>query len=178
MVAALFAAVTISASALTPAQTRAIDKAVSTAKVLKVPAVASELVVKASATDRQDIVVQVIRSTKSFKAGALIQTVSAISKACPEMASVAASTAASFSKSSAAKIAKTAIKAAPAYEAAIVAEVSEVAPEYAEVINAVAASTPTVTFGEIQGKDVSTIPALPIVLEDGADPSRKPYTAP
>jgi len=98
LIAAVLIAASVSANALTTEQLSAIENTISSAKLAKVGTVASEMVTKATAADRKDVVIQVIRATKSHKAGALVQTVVAISKENPDMASLAASTAASLSK--------------------------------------------------------------------------------
>lgn len=136
LLAAIFVAAAVSANALTPAQVKAIDETISGAKLRNVSSVATELLTKANASDREDVVVQVIRATKSSKAGALIQTVKAISESNPELAPLAAATAADLQKSLSVKLAKVAIKAAPAYASEIVAEVSSVAPKYAAEVEA------------------------------------------
>lgn len=179
LIAALLVAATVSASALTTEQVSVIEDSISNAKLAKVGATASELVTKATEADRQDVVVQVIRATKSHKAGALVQTVVAISKANPEMASVAASTAANLSKKQALKIATAAMKAAPAYADAISTEVASVAPEYAAQITAAAAKVPVYVGKDAAGNTTgyATIYS-PRTTETHADPNRKPYTKP
>lgn len=136
LLAAIFVAAAVSANALTPAQVNAIDEAISGAKLRNVSSVATELLTKANASDREDVLAQVIRATKSSKAGALVQTVKAISESNPELAPLAAATAADLQKSMSVKLAKVAIKAAPAYANEIVAEVSAVAPKYAAEVEA------------------------------------------
>lgn len=136
LLAAIFVAAAVSANALTPAQVKTIDETISGAKLRNVSSVATELLTKANASDREDVVVQVIRATKSSKAGALIQTVKAIAESNPELAPLAAATAADLQKSLSVKLAKVAIKAAPAYASEIVAEVSSVAPKYAAEVEA------------------------------------------
>ncbi len=155
LLAAIFVAAAVSANALTPAQVKAIDETISGAKLRNVSSVATELLTKANASDREDVVVQVIRATKSSKAGALIQTVKAISESNPELAPLAAATAADLQKSLSVKLAKVAIKAAPAYASEIVAEVSSVAPKYAAEVEAATGPLDptilpqmTVNFGE------------------------------
>ena len=154
LLAAIFVAAAVSANALTPAQVNAIDEAISGAKLRNVSSVATELLTKANASDREDVLAQVIRATKSTKAGALIQTVKAISESNPELAPLAAAKAADLQKSLAVKLAKVAIKAAPAYASEIVTEVSAVAPKYAAEVEAAA-------VGEI---DPSLIPLDPTKL--------------
>ncbi len=155
LLAAIFVAAAVSANALTPAQVSAIDQTISGAKLRNVSTVATELLTKANASDREDVLVQVIRATKSSKAGALIQTVKAISESNPELAPLAAATAADLQKSLSVKLAKVAIKAAPAYASEIVAEVSSVAPKYAAEVEAATGPLDptilpqmTVNFGE------------------------------
>ncbi len=155
LLAAIFVAAAVSANALTPAQVKTIDETISGAKLRNVSSVATELLTKANASDREDVVVQVIRATKSSKAGALIQTVKAISESNPELAPLAAATAADLQKSLSVKLAKVAIKAAPAYASEIVAEVSSVAPKYAAEVEAATGPLDptilpqmTVNFGE------------------------------
>ncbi|MBR5605952.1 MAG: hypothetical protein IKW70_05915 [Verrucomicrobia bacterium] len=153
LLAAIFVAAAVSANALTPAQVNAIDEAISGAKLRNVSSVATELLTKANASDREDVLAQVIRATKSTKAGALIQTVKAISESNPELAPLAAAKAADLQKSLAVKLAKVAIKAAPAYASEIVTEVSAVAPKYAAEVEA--------AVGEI---DPSLLPLDPTTL--------------
>ena len=153
LLAAIFVAAAVSANALTPAQVNAIDEAISGAKLRNVSSVATELLTKANASDREDVLAQVIRATKSTKAGALIQTVKAISESNPELAPLAAAKAADLQKSLAVKLAKVAIKAAPAYASEIVTEVSAVAPKYAAEVEA--------AVGEI---DPSLVPLDPTKL--------------
>ena len=153
LLAAIFVAAAVSANALTPAQVNAIDEAISGAKLRNVSSVATELLTKANASDREDVLAQVIRATKSTKAGALIQTVKAISESNPELAPLAAAKAADLQKSLAVKLAKVAIKAAPAYASEIVTEVSAVAPKYAAEVEA--------AVGEI---DPSLVPLDPTTL--------------
>ena len=153
LLAAIFVAAAVSANALTPAQVNAIDEAISGAKLRNVSSVATELLTKANASDREDVLAQVIRATKSTKAGALIQTVKAISESNPELAPLAAAKAADLQKSLAVKLAKVAIKAAPAYASEIVTEVSAVAPKYAAEVEA--------AIGEI---DPSLVPLDPTKL--------------
>ena len=153
LLAAIFVAAAVSANALTPAQVNAIDEAISGAKLRNVSSVATELLTKANASDREDVLAQVIRATKSTKAGALIQTVKAISESNPELAPLAAAKAADLQKSLAVKLAKVAIKAAPAYASEIVTEVSAVAPKYAAEVEA--------AVGEI---DPSLLPLDPTKL--------------
>ena len=153
LLAAIFVAAAVSANALTPAQVNAIDEAISGAKLRNVSSVATELLTKANASDREDVLAQVIRATKSSKAGALVQTVKAIAESNPELAPLAAAKAADLQKSLAVKLAKVAIKAAPAYANEIVAEVSAVAPKYAAEVEAavdgeVLPPHVTVNFGE------------------------------
>lgn len=136
LLAAIFVAAAVSANALTPAQVSAIDQTISGAKLRNVSTVATELLTKANASDREDVLVQVIRATKSSKAGALVQTVKAISESNPELAPLAAATAADLQKSMSVKLAKVAIKAAPAYANEIVEKVSSVAPKYAAEVKA------------------------------------------
>ena len=152
LLAAIFVAAAVSANALTPAQVSAIDQTISGAKLRNVSTVATELLTKANASDREDVLVQVIRATKSSKAGALVQTVKAISESNPELAPLAAATAADLQKSLSVKLAKVAIKAAPAYANEIVEKVSSVAPKYAAEVKAATDPTilpqMTVNFGE------------------------------
>ncbi len=186
--AALFAALAVSASAaLSTAQISAIDKSIDKAKTMNVPKVAAKLVEDASSADRQDVVVQVIRSTKAHKAGAMERTVKAISEKCPEMASVAAVTAVGFSKSSAARITKIAVKAAPEYAEDIANEVTKVAPAYAEDVMAVSAGKPVVAemtvvqpvFGkDAFGNDVQKLIVRVVAVKPGVDPRRPVYVAP
>ena len=138
LLAAIFVAAAVSANALTPAQVSAIDQTISGAKLRNVSTVATELLTKANASDREDVLVQVIRATKSSKAGALVQTVKAISESNPELAPLVAATAADLQKSLSVKLAKVAIKAAPAYANEIVEKVSSVAPKYAAEVEAAA----------------------------------------
>ena len=153
LLAAIFVAAAVSANALTPAQVNAIDEAISGAKLRNVSSVATELLTKANASDREDVLAQVIRATKSSKAGALVQTVKAIAESNPELAPLAAAKAADLQKSLAVKLAKVAIKAAPAYASEIVTEVSAVAPKYAAEVEA--------AVGEI---DPSLLPLDPTTL--------------
>ncbi|MDI9401051.1 MAG: hypothetical protein ACOX2U_04175 [Limisphaerales bacterium] len=149
LIAAVLVAASVSANALTAEQLSVIENTISGAKLAKVGTVASELVTKATEADRKDVVVQVVRATKSHKAGALVQTVVAISKENPDMAPLAASTAVSLSKRQAVKIAKAAMQAAPAYVENISREVAVAAPQYAAQV--LAAATPKVPV--FPGKD-------------------------
>ena len=180
--AALLIAAVVSANALTPAQVSAIDESISNAKLRNVSALASEMVVKATKADQKDVVTQVIRATKSYKAGALLQTVTAISKATPEMAPVAAATASSLSKSQSVKIAKAAMKVAPAYAEAIAQQVSAVSPTASDAVRAAAAGTKVETFlGEdVHGEKAPALrPNFDLVFEDASyDKDRKPYIQP
>ena len=191
LLAAIFVAAAVSANALTPAQVNAIDEAISGAKLRNVSSVATELLTKANASDREDVLAQVIRATKSTKAGALIQTVKAISESNPELAPLAAAKAADLQKSLAVKLAKVAIKAAPAYASEIVTEVSSVAPKYAaEVEAAVGEIDPslvpldptklpqvTVNFGQDAFGNDSTVVRLhqPIAVTEGTVPFERRY---
>jgi len=171
LLAAIFVAAAVSANALTPAQVNAIDEAISGAKLRNVSSVATELLTKANASDREDVLAQVIRATKSTKAGALIQTVKAISESNPELAPLAAAKAADLQKSLAVKLAKVAIKAAPAYANEIVAEVSAVAPKYAAEVEAAIDPLDPTTLPQVTvnfGQDAYGNPAPGVLLHQVA----------
>lgn len=175
LIAAVLIAASVSANALTTEQLSAIENTISGAKLAKVGTVASELVTKATAADRKDVVIQVVRATKSHKAGALVQTVVAISKENPDMAPLAASTAASLSKKQAVKIAKAAMQAAPAYVESISREVSVAAPNYAEqVLAAAAPKLPIFPGKDAYGNDAgySTMYS-PLALDPGSSDDRR-----
>ena len=171
LLAAIFVAAAVSANALTPAQVNAIDEAISGAKLRNVSSVATELLTKANASDREDVLAQVIRATKSSKAGALVQTVKAISESNPELAPLAAATAADLQKSLSVKLAKVAIKAAPAYANEIVAEVSAVAPKYAAEVEAAIDPLDPTTLPQVTvnfGQDAYGNPAPGVLLHQVA----------
>ena len=176
VLAAIMIAAVVSANALTPAQISTIDDTISGAKLRNVSSVATEMVEKSAAADRKDIAVQIVRSVKSYKAGALVQTVAAISKENPELAPAVAAAAASLSNSQAVKIAKVASAAAPAYANQIAKQVSTVAPKYSKVI---LAATATVEIAkDISGAEVTAPVEISEMKPVDEGPRRPAYTAP
>jgi hypothetical protein len=109
-----------SASAITPAQTKAIKKAVTSVPVAEMPATAAKLVTEASKEDREAVAVTAVRAGiyKSRSSARLL--VSAVVKAAPETASAVTMAASEMEAGQAGYIASAAISAAPSAKNQIV----------------------------------------------------------
>ena len=107
------------------------------------PAKAAQLVKKAKARDRAITTVNVVKAALAAHPAGASPVVFSISKAVPEMAPIAAGTAAELQPQQAVAIAKAAASAAPSQAAKIVVAVSRAVPDsYREVAGAVCDAVP------------------------------------
>jgi hypothetical protein len=121
-IAALFVAMSVaapSAFALTAAQTSAIKKAVTGVAVPEMPAMAAELVVKASKEDREAVAVTAVRAAIYKNRSAAASVVAAVAKVAPDLASAITLAATQMERDQVSAIASAAITAAPGARTAI-----------------------------------------------------------
>ncbi len=118
-------------------------EALSSVKVLEMPAKAAELVKQTAAKDRETITATVVKNAADLKPTALPTVVGAIAKSNPEMAATAAGVAVAAQPKLCVDIAKAAAASAPARASEIVTAICKVLPkEYHAVAVAVAKIVP------------------------------------
>jgi len=126
----------------------------------ELPARAAEMVRTAKARERRQVSVQVVKEAVLLSPAAAGTVVAAICRAVPEMASIAAGTAAEAQPQQASLIARAAAAAAPAQAGQIVTAVCRAVPnEYRAVAAAVAEAAPTRTREVLRAVAVA-IPGL------------------
>jgi hypothetical protein len=129
----------------------------------ELPALAAKLVKDAKPQDREAVTIEVVKAAVGINPAAAPQIVSAIAKAVPEMAAVAAGTAAEQQPKLAGAITKAAAAAAPSKAGRIVMAVAGVVTnEYRFIAVAAAEAAPT------YGKDILKAVAT-------TNPKLKPY---
>lgn len=131
----------------------------------EMPAKAAQMVKKAKARDWGNTTVGVVKAAVSISPASAPAVVGAVSRAVPEMASIAASTAAAEQPKQAAAISKAAAAAAPAKAGKIVTAVCrEVPAQYRMVAVAAAEAAPTASREIVAGVG-SAIPEMKAGLE-------------
>ncbi len=169
-------------------KTASLEQALLGTPAAELPAKAAELVKGAKTLDQSFITVEVVKSAIRLNPVSGTAVVSAIARAVPEMASIAAATAAEEQSERAAEMAKAAAAAAPTRAGVIVTAVCQVAPKQyrqiaiaaadaapgssPEVLHSVAAVFPDLRNGiEHTLANVKGVPpAVPRVLEANRDP--------
>jgi hypothetical protein len=130
---------------------QAADRAAGTAEVLaligvpapEMPAKAAELVKAAKVRERGAVTVNAVTTATALNAAGTPTVVSAIAKAVPDMAAIAAGTAAGQQPKQAVEITRAAVTAAPGKAGKIVAAVCRVAPQdYRNIAQAAAQAAP------------------------------------
>jgi hypothetical protein len=131
----------------------------------ELPAKAAALVKAAKVTDRETTTINVVKAALTTNSVAAPSIVGAISRAVPEMASVAAATAATVLPRQASVIAMAAASAAPSEIRKIVSAVCRAVPsEYANVANAVAQIAPAASR-EILSAVADAFPVLKSIVD-------------
>ncbi|HWX22743.1 MAG TPA: hypothetical protein VN578_22805 [Candidatus Binatia bacterium] len=125
------------------AKTSALHQTLSQVPAAEMPAKAGELVKAAKARDRGFLTVDVVKTAIAINPVAAPAIVGAISRAVPDMASIAASTAAELQPKLAPEIAKAAAAAAPSKAGKIVVAICRVVPQqYHDIATNVAQAAP------------------------------------
>jgi hypothetical protein len=120
------------------------NEILSAASTVELPATAADLVLHAKARDRSATTLNVVKGAVGINPAAAPAIVSAVARAVPDMASVAAGAAAAEQPKQASAIAKAAAAAAPSQAGKIVAAVCRVVPkEYRNVAVAVSQVVPS-----------------------------------
>jgi hypothetical protein len=161
LLAALLSLGISASAALTDAQTASVKKAFNKVPALELPAKAARMVTQASASVKEDMAVEVVRTIIAKNPASAVAVVSAISAACPEVAPAVAAAASSMLKEQAVMIVAAAEKAAPKFSSKIYAAVSTAVPSAQAKLQArstsraaaspVASGTITVVSGPIAG---------------------------
>lgn len=139
--------------------------ALTTVPAPEMPAKAADLVKAANARDRGSVTVNVMTAATALNPAGVTTVVSAIAKAVPDMASVAAETAAAQQPKQAAEIARAAVAAAPSKTGKIVAAVCRAAPQdYRNIARAAAQAAPGMSKEILQAL-ATTFPDLKIGIE-------------
>ena len=143
-----------SAFAITAAQAKAVKKAVTSAPVAEMPAVAAQLVKDAAKQDREAVAVTAVRAGiyKSRSSARLM--VAAVAKVAPEVAGAVTRAASEMEAGQASQIASAAIKAAPSAKNEIVSEA-----------NRVPKPTAPATVTRVRGS--AQVPATGVVQQSG-----------
>jgi hypothetical protein len=136
------------------------NETLSTVPAAELPAKAADLVLQAKPRSRQNVTINVVKSAVGLNPAAAPAIVAAIARAVPEMASVAAGTAAAEQPKQASAIAKAAAAAAPAKAGQIVLATCRAVPNaYRDIAVAVAQVVPGAS-NEIVNAVGSAIPEL------------------
>jgi hypothetical protein len=131
VLAALLSFGVSSANAIPEAQAKSIKSTLASTPVLELAPKAAEIVLKASANDREEVAVTVVRTIVSKKPTVARDVVVAIVKVAPEVSAAVASAAAKLVPSQAGVIARDAAAYAPAQARSIAAAVANVSPNSA-----------------------------------------------
>jgi hypothetical protein len=124
-------------------QANSLNEVLAAVPAAELPAKAADVILHARSRERQATTVNVVKSAVGINPAAAPAIVGAISRAVPDMASVAASTAAGLQPKQAAAVAKAAAAAAPAKADKIVTAVCRAVPnEYRNIAAAVAQVVP------------------------------------
>ena len=128
LLAALLSLGISASAALTDAQTASVKKAFVKVPALELPAKAARMVTQASASSKEDMAVEVVKTVIAKNPASAVAVVSAISVACPDVAPAVAAAAASILNDQAMMIVAAAEKAAPKASSKIYAAVSTAVP--------------------------------------------------
>jgi hypothetical protein len=120
---------TLPALALTPAETAALAKQVSSTKVVELPAVATKLINQAAQADREATAVTVVRSGLTKYPGSLTPLLTTVAKAAPETTEAIAKAAIAMYPDAGLSIVSALSDAAPTESAKVVTAVSKVQPK-------------------------------------------------
>jgi hypothetical protein len=165
VIAAVACASVISASAGQPSATNPYLAGLSTVSSAELPGRAADLVSQASAKQAQETTIEVVNAAVSLNPAAGPAIVGTISKSVPDMAAIAASTAASMEPDQASAIAGAAAAAAPSEAAQIVEAVCRACPAaYQSVAIAVANAVPG-KDKEILASVAAAIPSLKDLID-------------
>lgn len=176
--------ISTSAFALTTAESQALTKTITTARVAELPSLAAKAVVKASKEDRDAVAAAVITATGRTHPSALVNAASAVAKKSPEAAVAVVNAALEVAPDQASVVVAALVKAAPAQADRVVVAASKKAPskaasferEVASVRKArsVAASSTIIGDSGSITQDGTPIGTVPVNLygQPGADPER------
>jgi guanyl-specific ribonuclease Sa len=183
----LVASVTLIAGLAVPPAAFASDssdvtKALAGSSAQELPAKAANLVTKASATDKEDVAVAVVKAAVGLNPAAAVAVVSAVVRGNPSAAPVAAVTAAKLQHKQIGLVAKAAVAAAPSEAGKIVAALIKEFPKDYSVIAIAGAEGAPLAGREILSSVADNVPALQPAIQGAiamfaADDSNIPVLA-
>ena len=148
-----------SASAISQSQVLTIKKTVADVSAAELGARASDLVVQAGKSEKEEVAVATVREVASRRPATIVAVVGAMAKATPEVSVAIAAEAAKLVAERASEIAKAVAAAVPAQANQIAAAVAKVAPKSAtKVTRAVASVVPDQTSSIVQNV-VASVPS-------------------